>query len=59
MITSGKDTFGGGADLTMLEKQRHDYETLLKQKGEEAAVTDGVRALAQALADLSQAGNLR
>src|ERR1051325_1458991 len=22
VITSGKDTFGGGADLTMLEKQR-------------------------------------
>ena len=26
VITSGKDTFGGGADLTMLEKQRGDYE---------------------------------
>ena len=39
VITSGKDTFGGGADLTMLEQQRHDYEALLKQKGEEAAVT--------------------
>ena len=39
MITSGKDTFGAGADLTMLEQQRQDYETLLKQKGEEAAAT--------------------
>ena len=38
VIASGKDTFGGGADLTMLEQQRQDYETLLKQKGEEAAV---------------------
>src|SRR3954449_7846991 len=37
VITSGKDTFGGGADLTMLEKQRDDYETTFKQKGEEAA----------------------
>ena len=37
VVTSGKDTFGGGADLTMLEKQRGDYETTLKQKGEEAA----------------------
>jgi 3-hydroxyacyl-CoA dehydrogenase/enoyl-CoA hydratase/3-hydroxybutyryl-CoA epimerase len=37
VVTSGKDTFGGGADLTMLEKQRADYEALLKQKGEEAA----------------------
>ena len=26
MVTSGKDTFGGGADLTMLEKQRDDYD---------------------------------
>jgi 3-hydroxyacyl-CoA dehydrogenase / enoyl-CoA hydratase / 3-hydroxybutyryl-CoA epimerase len=39
VITSGKDTFGGGADLTMLEKQRQDYDTALKSKGEEAAVT--------------------
>src|ERR1044071_1590523 len=37
VVTSGKDTFGGGADLTMLEKQRQDYEATLKQKGEEAA----------------------
>src|SRR5438105_12286692 len=37
VITSGKDTFGGGADLTMLEKQRADYEATLKAKGEEAA----------------------
>ncbi|MEA2871143.1 MAG: 3-hydroxyacyl-CoA dehydrogenase / enoyl-CoA hydratase / 3-hydroxybutyryl-CoA epimerase [Hyphomicrobiales bacterium] len=38
VITSGKDTFGGGADLTMLEMQRSDYETTFKSKGEEAAV---------------------
>jgi 3-hydroxyacyl-CoA dehydrogenase / enoyl-CoA hydratase / 3-hydroxybutyryl-CoA epimerase len=38
VITSGKDAFGGGADLTMLEKQRDDYETTFKQKGEEAAI---------------------
>ena len=25
VITSGKDTFCGGADLTMLEKLRRDY----------------------------------
>jgi 3-hydroxyacyl-CoA dehydrogenase/enoyl-CoA hydratase/3-hydroxybutyryl-CoA epimerase len=37
VITSGKDSFGGGADLTMLEKQRQDYEATLKAKGEEAA----------------------
>src|SRR5207302_1497249 len=38
VVTSGKDTFGGGADLTMLEKQRDDYETTFKQKGEAAAI---------------------
>jgi 3-hydroxyacyl-CoA dehydrogenase / enoyl-CoA hydratase / 3-hydroxybutyryl-CoA epimerase len=38
VVTSGKDTFGGGADLTMLEKQRQDYEATLKAKGEEEAV---------------------
>ena len=38
VVTSGKDTFGGGADLTMLEKQRSDYETTFKSKGEEAAI---------------------
>src|SRR5436305_13230536 len=37
VITSGKDAFGGGADLTMLEKQRDDYEATFQQKGEEAA----------------------
>jgi 3-hydroxyacyl-CoA dehydrogenase / enoyl-CoA hydratase / 3-hydroxybutyryl-CoA epimerase len=37
VVTSGKEAFGGGADLTMLEKQRQDYEATLKQKGEEAA----------------------
>src|SRR5947199_5153199 len=39
VVTSGKDSFGGGADLTMLEKQRSDYEATRKSKGEEAAVT--------------------
>jgi 3-hydroxyacyl-CoA dehydrogenase/enoyl-CoA hydratase/3-hydroxybutyryl-CoA epimerase len=39
VITSGKEAFGGGADLTMLEKQRQDYEATLKAKGEEAAAT--------------------
>src|SRR5205814_2370651 len=38
VVTSGKDTFGGGADLTMLEKQRNDYEAAFKQKGEDAAI---------------------
>jgi 3-hydroxyacyl-CoA dehydrogenase/enoyl-CoA hydratase/3-hydroxybutyryl-CoA epimerase len=59
VITSGKDTFGGGADLTMLEQQRHDYEMLLKQKGEEAAVTmvfERSRKLSQVYRKMETAG---
>jgi len=37
VVTSGKDAFGGGADLTMLEKSRAGYIETLKTKGEEAA----------------------
>ena len=39
VVTSGKDSFGGGADLTMLEKSRAGYVETLKTKGEEAAAT--------------------
>ena len=38
VVTSGKDSFGGGADLTMLERQRADYDGLLQSKGEDAAI---------------------
>ena len=38
VVTSGKDSFGGGADLTMLERQRADYDSLLQSKGEDAAI---------------------
>jgi 3-hydroxyacyl-CoA dehydrogenase / enoyl-CoA hydratase / 3-hydroxybutyryl-CoA epimerase len=37
IITSGKDSFSGGADLTMLQASGADYAKLLKSKGEEAA----------------------
>ncbi len=37
VITSGKETFCGGADLTMLEKMAGQYAALLTSKGEEAA----------------------
>ena len=37
VITSGKDTFCGGADLTMLERYSASYADLLKREGEEAA----------------------
>src|SRR5258708_1607350 len=59
VITSGKDTFGGGADLTMLEKQRADYEVTLKQKGEEAAaavVFETSRKLSQVFRKLETSG---
>ena len=59
VITSGKDTFGGGADLTMLEKQRNDYIGVLKQKGEEAANQMVFDFSRQPLADLSQARDQR
>ena len=59
VVTSGKDTFCGGADLTMLEKQRQRLRADAEAKGEEAADHDGVRAQPQALADLPQARNLR
>jgi 3-hydroxyacyl-CoA dehydrogenase/enoyl-CoA hydratase/3-hydroxybutyryl-CoA epimerase len=38
VITSGKDAFSGGADLTMLQGLGALYQRLAKEKGEEAAV---------------------
>ena len=37
VVTSGKDTFCGGADLTMLESMSATYADLVKREGEEAA----------------------
>jgi 3-hydroxyacyl-CoA dehydrogenase/enoyl-CoA hydratase/3-hydroxybutyryl-CoA epimerase len=37
VVTSGKDGFCGGADLTILERMAATYAGLLKSKGEEAA----------------------
>jgi 3-hydroxyacyl-CoA dehydrogenase/enoyl-CoA hydratase/3-hydroxybutyryl-CoA epimerase len=37
VLTSGKDAFCGGADLTMLEAQSRVFAELLKSQGEEAA----------------------
>ncbi|MCW5682737.1 MAG: enoyl-CoA hydratase/isomerase family protein, partial [Xanthobacteraceae bacterium] len=37
VVTSGKDTFSGGADLTMLETMGETFKKLVKEKGEEAA----------------------
>ena len=48
VVTSGKDTFCGGADLTMLENQNRTFAELMKTQGQEAANTrlfDEVRKL--------------
>ena len=37
VITSGKDAFCGGADLTMLERMGAMYAGMMKNEGEEAA----------------------
>src|SRR5918995_2929982 len=39
VITSGKDAFSGGADLTMLQGLGALYRKLAKEKGEETAIT--------------------
>ena len=39
VITSGKDTFCAGADLTLLETLTRTFGELAKSKGKEAAVT--------------------
>ena len=37
VVTSGKEAFSGGADLTMLDSMRTVFADLLKTKGKEAA----------------------
>src|ERR1700761_82704 len=37
VVTSGKEAFSAGADLSMLEGMNHRYSELLKEKGEVAA----------------------
>ena len=39
VITSGKDTFSGGADLTMLQGLGAEYARLSRERGEEEAMT--------------------
>src|SRR3979409_197435 len=39
VITSGKETFCAGADLTMLEMFSRQFTDIAKARGEEAAVT--------------------
>jgi 3-hydroxyacyl-CoA dehydrogenase / enoyl-CoA hydratase / 3-hydroxybutyryl-CoA epimerase len=39
VVTSGKEAFSGGADLTMLQGLGAEYARLAKERGEEAAMT--------------------
>ncbi len=59
VITSGKEAFSGGADLTMLEGMNRAYLELLKAKSEEVAnkyVFDEVRKLSQTLRNIEISG---
>jgi 3-hydroxyacyl-CoA dehydrogenase/enoyl-CoA hydratase/3-hydroxybutyryl-CoA epimerase len=59
VITSGKDSFSGGADLTMLEGMNRAYADMLKSKGEEAAnkyVFEEVSKLSQNLRKIETCG---
>jgi 3-hydroxyacyl-CoA dehydrogenase/enoyl-CoA hydratase/3-hydroxybutyryl-CoA epimerase len=59
VITSGKDAFCGGADLTMLERMGAMYAGLIKNEGEEAAagfVFEESRKLSQLYRKLETCG---
>jgi len=59
VITSGKDTFSGGADLTMLQGMGREYARILKAEGEDAAMKaffDGSRRLSQIYRRLETSG---
>jgi 3-hydroxyacyl-CoA dehydrogenase/enoyl-CoA hydratase/3-hydroxybutyryl-CoA epimerase len=59
VITSGKDTFSGGADLSMLQAASADYETTRREKGEEAATKlffEGARRLSLVYRKLETCG---
>ncbi len=59
VITSGKDSFSGGADLTMLEGMNRAYAEMRKSQGEEAAnkyVFEEVAKLSQNLRKIETCG---
>jgi 3-hydroxyacyl-CoA dehydrogenase/enoyl-CoA hydratase/3-hydroxybutyryl-CoA epimerase len=59
VVTSGKEAFCAGADLTVLEQMAGKYAALLKSKGEEAAnqmVFDESRKLSQLYRRLETSG---
>ena len=59
VITSGKEAFSAGADLTMLEAMNRSYALMLKDKGEDAAnrmLFDESRKLSQTLRAIETCG---
>jgi 3-hydroxyacyl-CoA dehydrogenase/enoyl-CoA hydratase/3-hydroxybutyryl-CoA epimerase len=59
VVTSGKDTFSGGADLTMLQSLGYAFEELSKSKGYQAAMQfffDQSRKLSQIYRKLETSG---
>ncbi len=59
VVTSGKEAFSAGADLSMLEGMNHQYAAALKGKGEEAAnqmLFDESRKLSQTLRAIETCG---
>ena len=59
VITSAKEAFCAGADLTMLTGMNQTYVEMLKSKGEEAAnkfVFDNVRVLSQTFRNIETGG---
>jgi 3-hydroxyacyl-CoA dehydrogenase/enoyl-CoA hydratase/3-hydroxybutyryl-CoA epimerase len=59
VITSGKEAFCGGADLTMLERMGSLYANLIKNEGEEAAakfIFDESRKLSQLYRRIEKGG---
>ncbi len=59
VVTSGKEAFSAGADLSMLEGMNRTYGAMLKDKGEEAAnrfVFDESRKLSQTLRAIETCG---
>ena len=59
VVTSGKDTFSGGADLTMLESLNQTFADLARTQGEEAAnarLFEESRKLSQVYRQLETSG---
>ena len=59
VVTSGKDTFSGGADLTLLETLSRTFAEMVKSQGEEAAAArlfEESRKLSQIYRQIEKSG---